>query len=163
MNQKTKGPGDNVIIRLKSKEKPETLKWLNAQTNLAESIRFLIELETISNGIKNYSEIIPPERSEQFLLDYLINELSKKRENLGIKEAVEQTASAVEEQQFEEKDSVLPKNVVDATEDINDQELDIPQEEIKTVESDSEEVVTETKVKKKKVFKFDEEEMKAWN
>lgn len=162
MNQKTKGPGDNVIIRLKSKEKPDTLKWLNAQTNLAESIRFLIELETMSNGIRNYSEIIPSERSEQYLQEYLKNELAKKRENLGIKEAVEQAASTVEEQQFEQKDSVVPKTVVNTTEaEIPVQNSEIPLE--KVVEDEIDESEQDTKEKKKKVFNFDEETMKAWS
>ena len=75
-----KKPGDNIIFRLKRNENQQVLDWINAQSNISDSLRFLIELEILRNGIKDFQEVIPPKRSEKFLLEYLKQEISNREE-----------------------------------------------------------------------------------
>lgn len=61
--KKTKSPGDNISLKTKKNEEPLVMAWLNAQTNLMDSIRYLIENEIRQNGVRNLQTYIPMERS----------------------------------------------------------------------------------------------------
>lgn len=61
--KKAKNPGDNISLKTKKNELPAVMEWLNCQTNLMDSIRYLIENEISSNGIRNLQQYIPAERN----------------------------------------------------------------------------------------------------
>lgn len=61
--KKTKAPGDNISLKTKKTEDPLVMAWLNAQTNLMDSIRYLVENEIRQNGVRNLQTYIPMERS----------------------------------------------------------------------------------------------------
>jgi len=61
--KKLKEPGGNISLKTKKNEDPAIMQWLNAQTNLMDSIRYLIENEVRQNGVRNLQAIIPAERA----------------------------------------------------------------------------------------------------
>lgn len=61
--KKNKLPGDNISLKTKKTEDPLVMAWLNAQTNLMDSIRYLIENEIRQNGVRNLQTYIPVERT----------------------------------------------------------------------------------------------------
>jgi hypothetical protein len=60
---KPKKPGDNISLKTKKNESPIILQWINCQTNLMDSIRYLIENEVAANGVRNLQHYIPADRS----------------------------------------------------------------------------------------------------
>jgi len=61
--KKLKLPGENISLKTKKSEDPAVMEWINAQTNLMDSIRYLIENELIHNGVRNLQTLIPSERN----------------------------------------------------------------------------------------------------
>ncbi len=61
--KKTKQPGENISLKTKKTEDPLVMDWINAQTNLMDSLRYLIEREIVSNGVRNLQAFIPAERN----------------------------------------------------------------------------------------------------
>lgn len=61
--KKTKQPGDNISLKTKKTEDPSVMNWINAQTNLMDSLRYLIENEILHNGVRNLQAFIPMERN----------------------------------------------------------------------------------------------------
>lgn len=61
--KKTKLPGDNISLKTKKSEDPAVMQWINAQTNLMDSLRYLIENEINQSGVRNLQAYIPTERS----------------------------------------------------------------------------------------------------
>ncbi|QHW32291.1 hypothetical protein GZH47_16745 [Paenibacillus rhizovicinus] len=61
--KKTKLPGGNISLKTKKTEDPLVMAWLNAQSNLMDSFRYLIEKEIQSNGVRNLQAYIPAERT----------------------------------------------------------------------------------------------------
>lgn len=39
------------------------MDWINAQTNLMDSLRYLVENEIVKNGVRNLQTFIPAERN----------------------------------------------------------------------------------------------------
>lgn len=64
--KKPKKPGDNISMKTKKNESPLVLDWINSQTNLMDSIRYLIENEVAANGVRNLQKYIPAERAVLF-------------------------------------------------------------------------------------------------
>lgn len=60
--KKEKLPGTNISLKTKKNESPAVMDWLNCQTNLMDSIRYLIENEIRTNGVRNLQLYIPAER-----------------------------------------------------------------------------------------------------
>lgn len=52
-------PGKNFTVATKKDESEAVLDWLNMQSNLSDSIRYLIESDIARNGIRNLQEHIP--------------------------------------------------------------------------------------------------------
>ncbi|GGF93513.1 hypothetical protein [Paenibacillus abyssi] len=61
--KKTKQPGDNISLKTKKTEDPAVMKWINEQSNLMDSLRYLIENEIVQNGVRNLQMFIPVERN----------------------------------------------------------------------------------------------------
>ncbi|WP_020617138.1 hypothetical protein [Paenibacillus daejeonensis] len=61
--KKQKLPGENISLKTKKSEDPAVMEWINTQTNLMDSIRYLIENEIIQNRIRNLQTVIPSERN----------------------------------------------------------------------------------------------------
>ncbi len=61
--KKTKQPGENISLKTKKTEDSSIMEWINAQTNLMDSIRYLIENELSQNGVRNLQAYVPAERS----------------------------------------------------------------------------------------------------
>lgn len=61
--KKIKMPGDNISLKTKKTEDELVMQWLNAQTNLMDSLRYLMEKEIVQNGIRNLQAHVPAERS----------------------------------------------------------------------------------------------------
>jgi hypothetical protein len=61
--KKIKQPGDNFSLKTRKTEEPLVMQWINSQTNLMDSLRYLIENEIVRNGIRNLQTVIPTERS----------------------------------------------------------------------------------------------------
>lgn len=181
MEKKLKGPGDNVIIRLKNQENVNTLKWLNSQTNIAESIRFLIELDVFANGIKDYSQIVPLNRSDEYLETYLKQMISQILSVKDIKVDKSVKDISIQQPHSEQKNQVLTetqtnvelqkeKALLDQEKEssqvnvVKVKEEDIPNE-VATEEEPEIETMSDQpqkKKKRKKEFKFDESDIEAW-
>ncbi|MDF2653232.1 MAG: hypothetical protein K0Q73_9037 [Paenibacillus sp.] len=67
--KKTKLPGENISLKTKKMEDSSIMDWINAQTNLMDSIRYLIENELKQNGVRNLQAYVPAERS--FTMEYI--------------------------------------------------------------------------------------------
>jgi hypothetical protein len=61
--KKTKQPGDNISLKTKKTEDFSVMQWINEQSNLMDSLRYLIENEIKSNGVRNLQAYIPVERN----------------------------------------------------------------------------------------------------
>jgi hypothetical protein len=61
--KKIKLPGENISLKTKKTEDPLIMQWLNAQTNLMDSLRYLMEKEISENGVRNLQAFIPMERN----------------------------------------------------------------------------------------------------
>jgi hypothetical protein len=61
--KKTKQPGDNISLKTKKTEDHSVMQWINVQSNLMDSLRYLIENEIKSNGVRNLQAYIPVERN----------------------------------------------------------------------------------------------------
>ncbi|MDQ6418894.1 hypothetical protein RB620_05510 [Paenibacillus sp. LHD-117] len=79
--KKTKLPGDNISLKTKKNENPLVMSWLNSQTNLMDSLRYLVEKEISSNGVRNLQAIIPAARGE------LHNSLSELQDSTAARES----------------------------------------------------------------------------
>lgn len=66
MVKKRKLPGENISLKTKKTESTAVMEWINAQTNLMDSIRYLVENEIRLNGVRNLQLIIPSQRSSLF-------------------------------------------------------------------------------------------------
>ena len=62
--KKIKQPGDNISIKTKKNEAPAVMEWINSQSNLVDSIRYLIENEIRVNGVRNLQHVIPSHRPD---------------------------------------------------------------------------------------------------
>ncbi|WP_221469509.1 hypothetical protein [Cohnella nanjingensis] len=60
--KKAKQPGENISLKTRKTENTSVMAWINAQTNLMDSIRYLIENEVHQNGVRNLQTCIPAER-----------------------------------------------------------------------------------------------------
>jgi hypothetical protein len=61
--KKIKQPGDNFSLKTKKTEDPLVMQWINTQTNLMDSLRYLIENEIVRSGVRNLQAHIPSERN----------------------------------------------------------------------------------------------------
>ncbi|SDW97523.1 hypothetical protein [Paenibacillus sp. CF384] len=61
--KKMKLPGGNISLKTKKTEDPIVMAWLNAQSNLMDSFRYLVEKEIMLNGVRNLQAYIPMERT----------------------------------------------------------------------------------------------------
>ncbi|MBD2846868.1 hypothetical protein IDH44_16850 [Paenibacillus sp. IB182496] len=61
--KKTKLPGENISLKTKKTEHPAVMEWINAQSNLMDSLRYLIENELRQNGVRNLQAHVPAERA----------------------------------------------------------------------------------------------------
>ncbi len=61
--KKVKMPGENISLKTKKTEDPLIMQWLNAQTNLMDSLRYLMEKEISEHGVRNLQAYIPMERN----------------------------------------------------------------------------------------------------
>jgi hypothetical protein len=61
--KKTKQPGENISLKTKKTEDLSVMNWINAQTNLMDSLRYLIENDILHNGVRNLQTFIPMERN----------------------------------------------------------------------------------------------------
>ena len=61
--KKVKQPGENISLKTKKNEDPAIMQWINAQTNLMDSLRYLIENEIAANGVRNLQAVIPTDRT----------------------------------------------------------------------------------------------------
>ncbi|MDN4071466.1 hypothetical protein [Fictibacillus terranigra] len=62
MMKKQKKPGDNISLKTKKNESPAIIDWINSQTNLMDSIRYLVENEIKANGVRNLQQHVPADR-----------------------------------------------------------------------------------------------------
>ncbi|QNK57756.1 hypothetical protein [Paenibacillus sp. PAMC21692] len=60
--KKTKQPGDNISLKTRKNENAFVMAWLNAQSNLMDSLRYLVEREVAANGVRNLQTCVPVER-----------------------------------------------------------------------------------------------------
>jgi hypothetical protein len=61
--KKTKLPGENISLKTKKSEDPLIMLWLNSQSNLMDSLRYLVENEVAVNGVRNLQAFVPMERN----------------------------------------------------------------------------------------------------
>ncbi|CAG7644481.1 hypothetical protein PAESOLCIP111_04716 [Paenibacillus solanacearum] len=61
--KKRKQPGENISLKTKKSESPAVMEWINSQTNLMDSIRYLIENEVRAHGVRNLQRYVPADRT----------------------------------------------------------------------------------------------------
>lgn len=113
--KKTKQPGENISLKTKKSEDPLVMQWLNAQTNLMDSLRYLMEKEIVQNGVRNLQAYVPAERSVLQGSSTWSQEMNRQ----PFPTANEQTAASLE---LEEKVSFEP--VVPVSEPAEEEEID---------------------------------------
>lgn len=120
------------------------MAWLNAQTNLMDSFRYLVEKEIMSNGVRNLQAFIPAERSglqvSPPVKDSLESQQMKDLQELHqlLKQTVmrqdadagqalssgrQQLAAAAEEQSREEAEALLAASA-EAEEEIDEEDIE---------------------------------------
>jgi hypothetical protein len=62
MTKPARKPGENFSFKTKKTEHQAIMEWLNIQDNITDSLRYLIEREILSNGVRNLQEHIPSKR-----------------------------------------------------------------------------------------------------
>jgi hypothetical protein len=120
--KKTKQPGDNISLKTKKTEDPAVMNWINAQSNLMDSLRYLIENEIVQNGLRNLQTFVPIERN--ILTSALPFQDSAL--NVPFSEAFPTTASA----------AVLTREIGEAREEVSvakSVQLDSPEQPIPSV------------------------------
>ncbi len=70
--KKTKLAGDNISLKTRKNEDPHVMAWLNMQTNLMDSLRYLVENEIMQHGVRNLQMFIPMERTGIHRQDLLV-------------------------------------------------------------------------------------------
>ncbi|NBD25144.1 hypothetical protein [Paenibacillus glycinis] len=108
--KKTKQPGENISLKTKKNEDPAVMDWINAQSNLMDSLRYLIENEVQRNGVRNLQTCIPAERRALTGLESQANAeaaASGTRELLRVREEVSAGLSVPEE--VPQADALLPE------------------------------------------------------
>lgn len=60
--------GKNFSVNTKKDENPDVMEWINLQSNLSDSIRFLIEQDIRLFGILNLQQIIPANREPDYII-----------------------------------------------------------------------------------------------
>lgn len=58
--------GKNFSVNTKKDETQSVIEWLNSQSNLSDSIRYLIEQDIRLYGVRNLQQIIPADRGYNF-------------------------------------------------------------------------------------------------
>jgi hypothetical protein len=111
--KKSKQPGENISLKTKKNESPAVMEWINSQSNLMDSIRYLIENEIRQNGVRNLQLTIPSDRSHLLAAMFppaeaAMAEVAAAAEP-AVTEALPQEAVAVEEpeaveEEFDEED-----------------------------------------------------------
>ncbi len=84
--KKMKEPGDNISLKTRKNEAPIILSWINSQTNLMDSIRYLIEKEIAEHGVRNLQSVIPMERRILNEASYHMNHYSQELVTITYKE-----------------------------------------------------------------------------
>lgn len=89
--KKLKQPGDNISLKTKKSEDPLVMEWLNAQTNLMDSLRYLMENEIVQHGVRNLQTFVPIERNS---LQRRLEELSLTTHSQSMDSMAVQSAEA---------------------------------------------------------------------
>ncbi|GIP35757.1 hypothetical protein [Paenibacillus sp. J2TS4] len=91
--KKLKKPGENISLKTKKSESPAIMDWINSQTNLMDSIRYLIENEVRENGVRNLQNYIPAERALGVLP---VSPASRVPEGIDLVSTEQETAATAE-------------------------------------------------------------------
>ena len=83
--------GKNFSVNTKKDENSTVIDWLNSQSNLSDSIRFLIEQDIKLYGVRNLQQIIPADRGYNFQIDKAV--LNYNTAPIEIKEKIETDAA----------------------------------------------------------------------
>lgn len=118
--KKTKLPGDNISLKTKKTEDPLVMQWLNTQTNLMDSLRYLIENEIVLNGVRNLQMFVPMERN----MLQGSPALQQTSEYLPHDTGMEQMATAAEYAEEEEAAPEAPASGPAAEEEIDDDDIE---------------------------------------
>lgn len=118
--KKTKLPGDNISLKTKKTEEPLVMQWLNTQTNLMDSLRYLIENEIVLNGVRNLQMFVPMERN----ILQGSPALQQTSEYLPHAAGMEQMATAAEYAEEEEAAPEAPASGPAAEEEIDDDDIE---------------------------------------
>lgn len=119
--KKTKLPGDNISLKTKKTEDPLVMQWLNSQSNLMDSLRYLVENEISLNGVRNLQAFVPMERN---MLQGTSASQQAASEYRPYAAGIEQMAAASEEAAAVEKapSASAPETV--AEEEIDDDDIE---------------------------------------
>jgi hypothetical protein len=119
--KKTKLPGDNISLKTKKTEDPLVMQWLNSQSNLMDSLRYLVENEISLNGVRNLQAFVPMERN---MLQSTSASQQAASEYRPYTAGIEQMAAASEAAEAEEEASSAsaPEPVVE--EEIDDDDIE---------------------------------------
>lgn len=118
--KKTKQPGENISLKTKKSEDPLVMQWLNAQTNLMDSLRYLMEKEIVQNGVRNLQAYVPAERSVLQGSSTWTQEIAHQPFLSGN----EQMAAAVETEEKEDLEPVLAVTEPSVEEEIDDEDIE---------------------------------------
>jgi len=117
--KKNKQPGENISLKTKKKEDPLVMQWINSQSNLMDSIRYLIECEIMQHGVRNLQAFIPMER--KIMMDLSKDEPTPVTEgNRTMKSSVETIRSGINETSKEPVEQVQEEQVADDEIDADD-------------------------------------------
>ncbi|CAM4031977.1 hypothetical protein L1N85_06520 [Paenibacillus alkaliterrae] len=127
--KKTKQPGENISLKTKKTEDPLVMQWLNAQSNLMDSLRYLIEKEIFQNGVRNLQAFVPVERNvlQGGAGSALPQEIPFAGPSSGQREmaaAVEENKENMAEPGFESMHEPKQEPVSEPEEEIDDEDID---------------------------------------
>lgn len=139
MAKKTKkGPGDRIHIRLKQDEPDYIIDWINAQSEISESLRVLIAKQVSEHGFK---DVCSPMNSFQFaeMNTSRIGVITETAKTTSIPHITEESGGV----EHSNKEPVVnPSDILNATSQTNGAELESTSDN--NINED-----TQTKIKKK--------------
>ncbi|OIJ21852.1 hypothetical protein BKP45_03925 [Anaerobacillus alkalidiazotrophicus] len=125
--KKQKKAGDNISLKTKKTEAEEILNWINSQSNLMDSIRYLIENEIRENGVRNLQNFIPANRDISGInFSNVNNEAANPVVNSEIAATLEEQTPIPPSSNAEQTDitNEEEKNKAETEEDIDDEDIE---------------------------------------
>lgn len=112
--KKTKLAGDNISLKTRKNEDPLVMAWLNMQTNLMDSLRYLVENEIMQYGVRNLQMFIPMERTGIHRQDLLVSQQAAAAAEVKAEHPVEEARAVIYEKEHSTRQEEIDDEDIEA-------------------------------------------------